>query len=94
MKKIAVILLSVVLFSACTTSSLMVGEKSQITKEKVAKIEQGKSDKNSLHGLFGEPEMEIPTSEGSYHFYKDLSLHSLWVVFDSDGTVESFRWAE
>ena len=78
----------------CSTASLNVPDQHGITSEKVATISEGETTKEQIEQLFGVAEMEVLSSEGTTYFYKDLSLNTLWVVFNEDDTIAQFEWSD
>jgi len=79
--------------AGCTTPSLKLKDPFAITSEKMSGVGKGVS-RIEIKMLFGEPEMIARSSKGETHFYKDLNLNSLWIVFDGDGTVKSYKWSD
>ncbi|VAX23099.1 hypothetical protein MNBD_NITROSPINAE04-799 [hydrothermal vent metagenome] len=90
-----ILLISVALLvSGCSTASLGVKDPQAIQSEKVSSIVTGVTTRDELTQMFGEPEMKIPAGGNSYYFYKDLNLNSLWVVFNEDWTVQTYKWSD
>jgi hypothetical protein len=82
----------VMLFAgSCATASLNIEEPTGITSEKTSRIKKNVTTRDELNAMFGEPEMKIPFPEGAAYFYKDISLHSIWVRFNEDWTVTDFE---
>ncbi len=80
--------------TGCSTASLEVKEPNAITSEKMALLKRDGVTKDEVTEMFGEPEMKTPTSSGTAYFYKDLSLNSLWVIFNEDGTIKKYKWSD
>lgn len=97
MKKKVVLALALVAVSAapaCYTAPLGVEDKNAITGQKISTIREGRTTKDNLTELFGEPEMEIKSEDMWVCFYKDLNLNSLRVLLSEEGTVMEFEWSD
>ncbi len=80
--------------AACASNSLQIDEPYAITEEKIALLKEGKTTKDDVTRMFGEPEMVTPVKGGKVYFYKSLSLSALWVTFKPDGTVKKLKWLD
>ncbi|HEB71659.1 MAG TPA: hypothetical protein ENI77_03460 [Nitrospirae bacterium] len=80
--------------AACASNSLQIDEPYAITKEKIALLQAGKTTKEDVTRMFGEPEIVTPVKGGKVYFYKSLSLNALWVTFKPDGTVKKLKWSD
>ena len=92
--RLAAAVMAMFLFGSCATASLNIDEPGAITKDKTARIKKNVTTRDELKAMFGEPEIKIPSPEGTAYFYKDISLNSLWVRFNEDWTVTDFEFSQ
>ncbi|HJM82783.1 MAG TPA: hypothetical protein QF720_04210 [Nitrospinota bacterium] len=87
------LLVFVVLFSACSSVTLKVEEKHAISANKIDRLGRG-TTVAQVRRILGTPETIIKTKRGEFYFYKDLSLKSCWVELTHEGIVQDIEWSD
>ena len=93
-QQVLITLAAAAVLNACSTAPIPIDEPHAITKETIALLKSQNATKEDVTRMFGEPEMVTPTKKGDAYFYKSLSLNSLWVIFEADGTIDKIKWSD
>jgi len=80
-----------VMLMGCATERLNLHEKSVISDSKILKIKKGRTTKDEIKNIFGEPFDVVKLNGKEGWFYKDINLKPLYLQFDDSNTVTYFE---
>ncbi|MBI5638310.1 MAG: hypothetical protein HZA03_10115 [Nitrospinae bacterium] len=93
-KRMLVITAAAALLAACSVERLDLAAPNALSREKTAKLVNGKSTKAEVEGLFGKPLDVLVIDGAERHFYKDFNLRALHIEFDKNGVVSSHKYSD
>ncbi|MDH5543233.1 MAG: outer membrane protein assembly factor BamE [Nitrospinota bacterium] len=80
-----------IMLMGCATDRLALHEKAAISDSKILKIQKGRSTREEIRGIFGEPFDTVTLNGKESWFYKDINLKPLYLEFDKNGVVSDFE---